>query len=185
METIHLFKLFCFSVGFIGYPNVGKSSIINTLKKKKVCKTAPIPGETKVWQYVTLMKKIYLIDCPGVVYPTGDTETEIVLKSVVRVENLKQPSEHIEEVLNRVKVEYIQKTYNILEWTDVDDFLEKFCKRSGRLLKVIIKSSFLNPFVKPVTYYFFNNYVLQLKLMNVINFFVLRVGNLMWRQLLE
>ena len=144
METIRLFKLFCFSVGFIGYPNVGKSSIINTLKKKKVCKTAPIPGETKVWQYVTLMKKIYLIDCPGVVYPTGDTETEIVLKSVVRVENLKQPSEHIEEVLNRVKVEYIQKTYNILEWTDVDDFLEKFCKRSGRLLKVINKSSLLN-----------------------------------------
>jgi len=123
------------SVGFIGYPNVGKSSIINTLKKKKVCKTAPIPGETKVWQYVTLMRKIYLIDCPGVVYPTGDTETEIVLKGVVRVENLKQPSEHIEEVLNRVKVEYIRKTYNILEWTDIDDFLEKFCKRSGRLLK--------------------------------------------------
>jgi nuclear GTP-binding protein len=36
------------SVGFIGYPNVGKSSIINTLKKKKVCTVAPIPGETKV-----------------------------------------------------------------------------------------------------------------------------------------
>ena len=36
------------SVGLIGYPNVGKSSIINTLKKKKVCTVAPIPGETKV-----------------------------------------------------------------------------------------------------------------------------------------
>lgn len=36
------------SIGFIGYPNVGKSSIINTLKADKVCKTAPIPGETKV-----------------------------------------------------------------------------------------------------------------------------------------
>ena len=36
------------SVGFFGYPNVGKSSIINTLRKKRVCKTAPIPGETKV-----------------------------------------------------------------------------------------------------------------------------------------
>jgi len=62
------------SVGFIGYPNVGKSSVINTLKKKKVCNVAPIPGETKVWQYVTLMKRIYLIDCPGVVYDTGDDE---------------------------------------------------------------------------------------------------------------
>jgi tRNA U34 5-carboxymethylaminomethyl modifying GTPase MnmE/TrmE len=36
------------SVGFIGYPNTGKSSIINTLRNKKVCNVAPIPGETKV-----------------------------------------------------------------------------------------------------------------------------------------
>ena len=40
----------------------------------------------KVWQYITLMRRIYLIDCPGVVYPTGDTDTEIVLKGVVRLE---------------------------------------------------------------------------------------------------
>ncbi|KAJ5791666.1 uncharacterized protein N7518_008677 [Penicillium psychrosexuale] len=38
------------SVGLIGYPNTGKSSIINTLRNKKVCTVAPIPGETKVWQ---------------------------------------------------------------------------------------------------------------------------------------
>ncbi len=36
------------SVGLIGYPNVGKSSIINTLRSKKVCSVAPIAGETKV-----------------------------------------------------------------------------------------------------------------------------------------
>ena len=39
---------FFFSVGVIGYPNVGKSSIINTLRAKKVCNVAPIAGETKV-----------------------------------------------------------------------------------------------------------------------------------------
>ena len=97
------------SVGFIGYPNVGKSSVINTLRTKnvyllydykeslsskqmqhslncnvvQVCKAAPIPGETKVWQYITLTKRIFLIDCPGVVYQNHDTETDIVLKGVV------------------------------------------------------------------------------------------------------
>ena len=77
------------SVGMVGYPNVGKSSVINTLRSKKVCNVAPIPGETKVWQYITLMKRIFLIDCPGVVYnKTDDSETDIVLKGVVRVENL-------------------------------------------------------------------------------------------------
>ncbi|VDM02979.1 unnamed protein product [Schistocephalus solidus] len=71
------------SVGIIGYPNVGKSSIINAMRSKKVCNVAPVAGETKVWQYVTLLKSIYLIDCPGVVYPDGATESEMVMKGVV------------------------------------------------------------------------------------------------------
>ena len=80
------------SVGLIGGPNTGKSSIINTLLKKKVCNVAPIPGETKVWQYVSLMKRIYLIDCPGVVPPSStDTPTDLILRGVVRVEKVEHP----------------------------------------------------------------------------------------------
>ncbi|XP_046565803.1 nucleolar GTP-binding protein 2-like [Haliotis rubra] len=123
------------SVGFIGYPNVGKSSIINTLKAKKVCKVAPIAGETKVWQYVTLMKRIFLVDCPGVVYPTGATQTEIVLKGVVRVENIRNPEDYIGAILERVKTEYINKTYKIDSWTGTEDFIEQIARKSGRLLK--------------------------------------------------
>ncbi|KPM06119.1 hypothetical protein NH340_JMT02855 [Sarcoptes scabiei] len=123
------------SVGFIGYPNVGKSSVINTLRAKKVCNVAPIAGETKVWQYITLMKKIYLIDCPGVVYPTGESDTEIVLKGVVRVENIENPEDHIPTVLDRVKKEYLIKVYKIDEWTDHLDFLTKIAKKAGKLLK--------------------------------------------------
>lgn len=123
------------SVGFIGYPNVGKSSIINTLRSKKVCKVAPIAGETKVWQYITLMRRIYLIDCPGVVYPSAETDSEKVLKGVVRVELINNPEDYIEEVLQRVRKEYIQKTYKIQEWTSHEDFLEKMAFRSGKLLK--------------------------------------------------
>lgn len=37
------------SIGFLGYPNVGKSSVINSLLGKESCKVAPVPGETKVW----------------------------------------------------------------------------------------------------------------------------------------
>ncbi|XP_030749615.1 nucleolar GTP-binding protein 2 [Sitophilus oryzae] len=123
------------SVGFIGYPNVGKSSIINTLRSKKVCKVAPIAGETKIWQYITLMRRIYLIDCPGVVYPSAETDTEKVLKGVVRVELVNNPEDYIPAVLERVRKEYIVKTYKVNEWTDPNDFLEKMAQRSGRLLK--------------------------------------------------
>lgn len=36
-----------------------------------------------MWQYITLMRRIFLIDCPGVVYPSEDSESDIVLKGVV------------------------------------------------------------------------------------------------------
>lgn len=131
------------SVGFIGYPNVGKSSIINTIKKKKVCTVAPIPGETKVWQYITLMKRIYLIDCPGVVPVSAkDSDTATVLKGVVRVENLYTPAEHIPELLERVRPEYIERTYGLEHreggWHGEEGatiLLSAIAKRSGKLLK--------------------------------------------------
>lgn len=74
----------------------------------QVCKTAPVPGETKVWQYITLMKRIFLIDCPGVVYhKTSDSDSDAVLKGVVRVEALEDATEHVAHVLQRVKPEYL------------------------------------------------------------------------------
>ena len=149
------------SVGFIGYPNVGKSSVINTLKSGKVCNVAPIPGETKarevstlfksdaltfiqVWQYITLTKRIYLIDCPGIV-PTSakDSQTSTVLKGVVRVEALATPSEHIDALMQRVKFIYLSRTYGV-SLPDPDDqtqgwpyeeFLDKLARMKGRLLK--------------------------------------------------
>ncbi|KHJ49093.1 hypothetical protein D918_00211 [Trichuris suis] len=123
------------SVGFIGFPNVGKSSIINALRSKKVCNVAPIAGETKVWQYVTLMRQIYLIDCPGIVYPTGNSEAQLILKGVVRVENVKEPSEYIDQVLQRVRREYLIRTYQVDKWSTADEFLATLCNRNGRLLK--------------------------------------------------
>ena len=124
------------SVGLVGYPNVGKSSVINTLRSKKVCNVAPIPGETKVWQYITLMKRIFLIDCPGVVYSgAGDSDTDAVLKGVVRVENLEDATEHISAILNRVKPEYIRRAYKLKSWEDAEDFLGQVARGAGKLCK--------------------------------------------------
>ena len=110
------------SVGFIGYPNTGKSSIINTLRKKKVCTTAPIPGETKVWQYITLMKRIYLIDCPGIVPPSlTDTPEDILLRGVVRVENVENPAQYIPAVLAKCKRHHLERTYDFKGWTSTND----------------------------------------------------------------
>jgi nuclear GTP-binding protein len=112
------------SIGFIGYPNVGKSSVINALKKTNCCKVAPIPGETKVWQYITLTKRIYLIDCPGIVYDQGETETDKVLKGVVRAEKIPDPENYIQAILDKVERKHIYDIYGIAEFEDSEDFLK-------------------------------------------------------------
>jgi nuclear GTP-binding protein len=122
------------SVGIIGYPNTGKSSIINTLRKKAVCKTAPIAGETKVWQYITLTKRIYLIDCPGITAPEGD-EADIVLRGGVRIENVQNPEQYISRLLQLVKIQYLERTYGISGWNDETEFLAMLGRKGGRLLK--------------------------------------------------
>ncbi|ABN65399.2 nuclear/nucleolar GTP-binding protein 2 [Scheffersomyces stipitis CBS 6054] len=135
------------SVGFIGYPNTGKSSIINTLRKKKVCTVAPIPGETKVWQYITLMKRIFLIDCPGIVPPSSkDTESDILFRGVVRVEHVSNPEQYIPDMLSKCERKHLERTYEIHGWSKFEDdasllenasteFIELIARKQGRLLK--------------------------------------------------
>lgn len=77
-----------------------------------------------------------MIDCPGVVYGNAnDTETDIILKGVVRVENITGTEEYIPAVLERVRAEYLARTYNLVSWTDPMDFLAQIAYKSGKLLK--------------------------------------------------
>lgn len=119
------------SVGFLGFPNVGKSSIINILRNKKVCSVAPIPGQTKVWQYISLSGNIYAIDCPGIV-PFTD-EKEAVLRGAIRIENVDDPEFYVNEIVKKA-TKPLEKVYGI-KIVDLDDFLEKLAVRFGKLLK--------------------------------------------------
>ena len=97
---------------------------------------APLPGETKVWQYITLMKRIYLIDCPGVVPPSNsDSEQDILLRGVVRVENVENPEQYITAVLAKTKSQHIERTYDVRSYKNSTEFLELLARKGGRLLK--------------------------------------------------
>lgn len=76
------------SVGFIGYPNVGKSSVINTLRSKKVCNVAPIAGETRVHLArgllpLTISAEALIQDCGDVYLPPLDEDSRWELSLLV------------------------------------------------------------------------------------------------------
>merc|ERR1712130_796384 len=65
----------------------------------------------------------------------GDTDEEIVLKGVVRVQTIEDPETYIPAILKRVRKEYIYNAYGVANWDSPEDFIEKFCRKTGKLLK--------------------------------------------------
>ncbi|KAF6139259.1 hypothetical protein GIB67_021469, partial [Kingdonia uniflora] len=57
-------------VGFVGYPNVGKSSTINALVGEKKTGVTSTPGKTKHFQTLIISDELMLCDCPGLVFPS-------------------------------------------------------------------------------------------------------------------
>ncbi|XP_054085550.1 guanine nucleotide-binding protein-like 3 homolog isoform X2 [Zeugodacus cucurbitae] len=124
-------------VGVVGIPNVGKSSIINSLTRGKTCSVGCTPGITKVMQEVELDSKIKLIDCPGIVFTNAGKESSeaVVLKNVQRVGDVKDPFTIAESVLKRASKQYFCNLYDITEYDSFEEFFAKKAARMGKFLR--------------------------------------------------
>lgn len=60
----------------VGVPNVGKSSLINRLVRKKAVKTGPIPGVTMAQQWTRIGQDVELLDTPGILWPRLDDQVD-------------------------------------------------------------------------------------------------------------
>ena len=118
-------------IGIVGYPNVGKSSVINLLKGKAVAKTSWISGLTKGKQFVRINKTMMLYDTPGIL----DSDDEVLLGLI----NAKD-FDKIDDVYALAKKIFSVSKHNVLklysvEYQDYDSLLENVAKKFNKKIK--------------------------------------------------
>ncbi|KZT03079.1 P-loop containing nucleoside triphosphate hydrolase protein [Laetiporus sulphureus 93-53] len=130
------------TVGVVGYPNVGKSSLINSLKRSKVCAVAAQPGHTKELQSVQLERGLRILDSPGVVFDDDDfdaskskSRSNVLLRNVIKVEDIDDPISLVEEIVARTDPELLKKIYNLPQIGSTLEFLTMLALTTGRLMK--------------------------------------------------
>ena len=120
-------------VGVVGFPNVGKSSVINSLKRQRAVATGNTPGVTKAMQEVQLDKHIVLLDSPGVVLSTKEQSDSLILRQAVKVEHVEDPLRVVEALMNRVDKEELQKVYEMEQIDSLSALLGNVSRKNGYL----------------------------------------------------
>ena len=92
----------------LGIPNVGKSTFINRLAKRKATVTGNKPGVTKAQQIIKVDKDFELFDTPGVLWPKFENET--VARNIALIGSIKQQILPREDLF-MYAVEHLVKNY--------------------------------------------------------------------------
>ena len=130
-------------VGFIGYPNVGKSSIINVLMKTKKAAVANIPGRTKHYQTLflpsepnlnILPKSICLVDCPGLIFPSfTSSKADMLVNGIYPIDTISEIYNPIQIIINLIPSKILSNFYkvNLPDIYSAKQFLQIIAKKRG------------------------------------------------------
>ncbi|MFH1801807.1 MAG: GTPase [archaeon] len=128
------------NVGVIGYPNTGKSSLINTLVGKSSAGTGADAGFTKGIQKLKLTPEIMLIDTPGVIPEedySGTEKNALAKHAEVSGRSYSQVKEP-EIIISKLMEKYgnlLDKHYKINSEGDSEILIEKLGRKKGFLKK--------------------------------------------------
>ena len=123
-------------IGVVGYPNVGKSSVINALTGRKRAAVANVAGTTKGIQWV-IKGKLKFLDSPGVI-PFRDGSSKLGLLGAKNAEKLKDPQKVAHAILrNFIKAnkEALEEFYGINVGEDIEKVFNEIGKKRRFLSK--------------------------------------------------
>ncbi len=128
------------NLGIVGYPNTGKSSIINMLSGKSAAKTSSQAGFTRGIQKVKLSEGIYLIDTPGII-PINERLKQnpayLIKHSEIGAKSWDKTKEP-EMVVHKILGDYpgvLEAYYDIQAGGDSEILIEELGKRLSYLKK--------------------------------------------------
>jgi GTP-binding protein len=70
-------------VAVVGRSNAGKSSFINALVGQKIAKVSQTPGKTRLLNFFELNEKVYMVDCPGYGFATGNRQEVLSWQNMI------------------------------------------------------------------------------------------------------
>ncbi|MEE6501548.1 hypothetical protein FKM82_004239 [Ascaphus truei] len=121
-------------VGLIGFPNVGKSSLINSLKQIRICNVGALRGTTKKLQEVNIDKQIKMFDGPGLIVSPNNPTIAVALRRTSESED--------DDILNAANIilkhsnkQQIMLQYNIADFRNSLEFLTLLAHKRGMLKK--------------------------------------------------
>lgn len=126
----------------VGIPNVGKSTFINSISKRKSAKIGDRPGVTKQVQWIKTKNDLELLDTPGVLWPKFEDEriglhlafTGAIKDEIMDIENL--AFRFIYE-LNKKDVNILKNRYNLSEdsYEETIFLMDEIGRNRGAILK--------------------------------------------------
>lgn len=126
-------------VGVCGYPNTGKSSLINLLCGRRAAKTSPRAGFTRGEQIIKVSEKIYIFDTPGIFPYDERDEAKLVLlsaKNADQVEDAELCAMKIVELIKAENARKLDEFYGVsTEGRDAEETLKAIAIAKNRMLK--------------------------------------------------